>query len=102
MGNETTAKARRPKPPANYDENPVWTAEDFARARPASEVFGTKFTDALVRKPGRPVGSTKPNAKKSLSLRLDPDVIDGWRASGPGWQRRMNDALRAALKTRPA
>lgn len=100
MTSNTAAKVRRPKPPANYDENPIWTKEDFARARPASEVFGQEIADALVRKPGRPVGSTKPHAKKSLTLRLDPDVIEGWRASGPGWQRRMNDALRKALKKR--
>ena len=40
---------------------------------------------------------TKPNAKKSITLRLDPDVIEGWRKSGPGWQSRMNAALREAL-----
>jgi uncharacterized protein (DUF4415 family) len=48
------------------------------------------------------VGSTKPDAKKPLTLRLDPDVIEGWRASGPGWQRRMNDALREALERKSA
>lgn len=102
MSNDTAARVRRPKPPPDYDENPVWTDADFARARTASEVFGKEIADAMVRKPGRPIGSTKPDAKKSLTLRLDPDVIAGWRASGPGWQRRMNDALRAALKKRSA
>jgi len=33
-----------------------------------------------------------------LSMRLDQDVIDSLRASGPGWQRRANDILKAALK----
>jgi uncharacterized protein (DUF4415 family) len=79
------------------DDNPEWTEEDFARAKrgdaiPAHirEAFGKSSR-------GRPAGSTKPNSKKSVTLRLDPDVIEGWRASGPGWQRRMNDALRAAM-----
>lgn len=36
--------------------------------------------------------------KKMLSMRLDQDVIDSLRASGPGWQRRANDILKAALK----
>ena len=33
-----------------------------------------------------------------LILRIDPDVLDHYRATGEGWQRRMNDALRAAAK----
>ncbi len=32
-----------------------------------------------------------------VALRLELDVIEGWRKSGPGWQSRMNAALRAAL-----
>jgi uncharacterized protein (DUF4415 family) len=34
--------------------------------------------------------------KKPLSLRIDEDVLERWRASGRGWQSRMNEALRAA------
>lgn len=83
------------------EDNPEWTEEDFRRARPIDEFpeLAASFAKA---KRGRPVGSTKPDAKKSLTLRLDPDVIEGWRASGPGWQRRMNDALREALERKPA
>jgi len=33
-------------------------------------------------------------AKQMLTLRLDPDVIEKFRATGPGWQARMNEALR--------
>lgn len=35
--------------------------------------------------------------KKLVSLRLDPDVIDAFRAGGPGWQSRINAALRKHL-----
>jgi uncharacterized protein (DUF4415 family) len=88
----------KPKPPADFDDNPEWTETDFARARPASEVLPPEVLAAFGKgKRGRPVGWTKPNAKKSLTLRLDPDVIEGWRNSGPGWQSRMNAALREAL-----
>lgn len=88
----------KPKPPAGYDDNPEWTDEDFARARPASEVLPPEVLAAFGKgKRGRPLGWTKPNAKKSITLRLDPDVIEGWRKSGPGWQSRMNAALREAL-----
>jgi uncharacterized protein (DUF4415 family) len=34
--------------------------------------------------------------KKQVTLRLDPDVIDKFRATGLGWQARINDALKAA------
>jgi len=51
----------------------------------------------LVRR-GRPP-LAKP--RKLLSLRLPPDVIASWKASGPGWQTRMADVLeRATPKAR--
>ncbi|MCC6173178.1 MAG: BrnA antitoxin family protein [Gammaproteobacteria bacterium] len=41
--------------------------------------------------------------RKLLSLRLPPDVIESWKASGPGWQTRMADVLeRAKPKSRRA
>ena len=46
------------------------------------------------RKRGRPVGSTKANAKQPVKLRLDPDVLAVLRATGPGWQTRVNTILR--------
>lgn len=90
------------KPPAGFDDNPEWTEEDFARARPASEVLPPEVLAAfgkgkVARPVGRPTGYRKPGAKKSVTLRLDPDVVERWRASGPGWQSRMNEALRKAL-----
>lgn len=36
------------------DDNPEWTEEDFARARPATEMHSKAILDLLVRKPGRP------------------------------------------------
>jgi hypothetical protein len=35
--------------------------------------------------------------KKAISIRLDVDVIEGFKAGGPGWQARMNKALRQHL-----
>lgn len=34
--------------------------------------------------------------KRHVSLRLDPDVVEKFKAAGPGWQGRINDALRKA------
>jgi uncharacterized protein (DUF4415 family) len=47
----------------------------------------------LVRRGGRP---KKPAPKEAVSLRLDPDVVSHFRAGGPGWQSRINAALRKA------
>jgi uncharacterized protein (DUF4415 family) len=46
------------------------------------------------RKRGRPVGSTKPDAKQAIKLRIDPDVLAVLRATGDGWQTRVNQILR--------
>ncbi len=46
-------------------------------------------------RPGRPKSDS---AKESISLRLDPDVLSHFRATGPGWQTRINEALRKAAK----
>lgn len=46
------------------------------------------------RKRGRPVGSVKAAPKVALNLRVDPDVLAVLRATGPGWQTRVNTILR--------
>ena len=43
---------------------------------------------------GRPVGSVMAVTKTPVKLRLDPDVLAALRASGRGWQTRVNDLLR--------
>jgi uncharacterized protein (DUF4415 family) len=48
--------------------------------------------DRFVRQVGRPKGSGK---KELVTLRIDRDVLDRFRADGPGWQTRLNDTLRA-------
>jgi uncharacterized protein (DUF4415 family) len=52
--------------------------------------------DKLLRR-GRPPIETP---KKLVSLRLDPDVIERFRATGPGWQSRINAVLREYLGKR--
>lgn len=84
------------KRPIIFDEdNPEWTREDFARARPLSDF--PELAAAFPKARGRPVGSTKPNAKKSVTLRLDPDVLEAFKASGAGWHARINSALRQII-----
>ena len=52
--------------------------------------------DRLIR-PARPIGRPKKAApKEAVSIRLDADVLAHFRATGPGCQSRINDALRKA------
>jgi uncharacterized protein (DUF4415 family) len=39
-----------------------------------------------------------PGAKEMVTLRIDRDVLDHFQADGPGWQDRINDALRTFVK----
>lgn len=77
---------------ANDPDNPEITDEQFAQMRPFAEVF-PEMAASLRRMRGRQKAPTK----RLISLRLDQDVIEGFKATGPGWQARMNAALRAAL-----
>ncbi|SHK50798.1 BrnA antitoxin of type II toxin-antitoxin system [Roseomonas rosea] len=65
------------------DDPPELTPEFFARAE-------IREGDKVIRR-GRPKAAA---TKKLVSLRLDADVLDRLRASGPGWQGRANAALR--------
>ena len=72
-------------------DNPEWTKSDFAKAKPFSEVFPT------MRK-GR--GPNRTPTKKLVSLRLSPEVVDHFKAGGPGWQTRIDQALVKAIRKR--
>lgn len=72
-------------------DNPEWTAEDIAKAKPFTEAF-----PGLAAKMRATRGKQKAPTKVSTTLRLDRDVLERFKAGGPGWQSRMNDALRKA------
>lgn len=74
------------------DDAPELTETDLV----AAEVWEG---DRFVRRVGRPKGS---GTKELVTLRIDRDVLDRFRAGGPGWQTRLNEALRAASAPRPA
>jgi uncharacterized protein (DUF4415 family) len=75
------------------EENPEWTKEDFARAKPFAEVFPE--VAASIRRRGKQATPTK----ELVSIRLDRDVLEKFRALGPGWQKRINAALEEAAKS---
>ena len=62
--------------------------------RPASEVLPQGLFQALTKR-GRPPAENK---AVQVTLRVPPAVLDGYKAGGPGWQTRMNDALEAGLR----
>jgi len=71
------------------DDSPEWTEADFARAKRVHDIPELAF---LLKK-GRP--SLPDGAKKRrITLMLDPDVLEHFRATGKGWQTRINAALR--------
>ncbi len=77
-------------------DNPEWTPEDIAKARPAAEVLpgliGAKAADELLRRgKGRPL---KEDRKVNQTIRLDPDVLEAFRNEGKGWQSLINQVLR--------
>lgn len=80
------------------DDAPEWTDEMFDTAefsiggkviRPATGYLGP---NGVVR--GRP--PHRERAKQQVTLRLDADVLAKFREGGPGWQGRINAALRGA------
>ena len=73
-------------------DNPEWTKDDFAKAKPFAEVFPD------LAKTIRRRGPNKAPTKKLVSLRLSRDVIDHFRGKGPRWQTKIDEALRKAAK----
>jgi uncharacterized protein (DUF4415 family) len=69
-----------------------WTDEDFKRAVPFSAL--PEDLQAVLR--GR--GKQKAATKISTTVRFDTDVLAAFKATGRGWQTRMNDALKEWLK----
>jgi uncharacterized protein (DUF4415 family) len=66
---------------------------------PDSRTEAEKAFKAATTKPiEQPVAKTPslPGAKEMVSLRIDRDVLDHFQEDGPGWQDRMNAALRKA------
>jgi uncharacterized protein (DUF4415 family) len=83
--------SRKESEPVIDDENPEWTEKDFARSmRP--EDYPPELRNAF----RRMRGPQKAPTKQLVSLRLDRDVLAHFRATGPGWQARINETLRKA------
>ena len=90
---------RKPNPELIDKENQEWTNEDFQHARPAAEVLsdlmGPQIASEMLKPRGRPKATM---AKIHVNIRLDADVLESFKATGPGWQTRINKILRDWVK----
>lgn len=87
-------KARR-SPTRPDADNPEWTAATMARAVGIDDLPAP--LRATLRRLGRP---PKAEVKVPTSIRLSPDVLDHFRATGPGWQTRIDAILRKSIRPR--
>ena len=85
------AKTRDPN--VINDNNPEWTEADFARARPFSEMFPEQAR-SLKNQGGRP---KLERPKIHVGFRLAADVVEGIKATGRGYNARVEQVLRDAL-----
>jgi len=89
---------RRSNTGKTHRDNPEWTNAIIAKARPAREllpkIFGSRVAAAMLKPRGRP---KSPDSKVAISLRLSPDTLARWKATGPGWQTRMAEVLRETV-----
>lgn len=80
-------------------DNPEVTAAQFAAARPVTEVWPADLVQAFEAQRRRR-GRQKAPTKRLVSLRLDRQTIDTYRATGRGWQTRIDEDLAKAAKRR--
>ena len=76
------------------DDAPEWDADAFARAEIRHGDQLLRPADGTLTRRGRPKSE---DPKQLVSLRLDREVLERLRAMGPGWQTRVNAALRKVV-----
>lgn len=86
------ALAAAPDAPVADADNPPTTMDDWADAVVSRDLpeLRAKLAQRRMRGPG------KNPAKVAIQLRLPPDVLARWKATGPGWQTRMAQRLARA------
>lgn len=83
---------------ADWDEvsdNPPLTEAELASARSGPYGMPPEMAETFLKHTGRPKDAAK---AVPVSLRVPPDVLAAYKARGPGWQTRMNEALAAGLR----
>jgi uncharacterized protein (DUF4415 family) len=87
---------------ASDTDNPAWTSEDMAKARPANgvltQLFSPERAHSLLKPRCRPKADV---TKVRMGIRLSADVMAHFKASGDGWQTRIDAALRQFIAEHP-
>ncbi|AJC18848.2 BrnA antitoxin family protein [Pandoraea sputorum] len=98
-----TEDAKIKKQSAQDSENPEWTKKRFAKAKPASkvlhEIVGEEAAEKLLRPRGRPRSE---HPKERINIRLSPEVLEYFKASGNGWQTRIDAVLKQFIAEHPS
>lgn len=89
---EAILKAMATPPPGGYF---VWDGVDEDERPLTEEEMRAGIEADLQRRRGRPAGSA---TKVQVAIRFDREIVESFRATGKGWQTRMNAALKAWLK----
>lgn len=89
-----------PRTPLIDDDGEVrqLTAKDLKRFKPARDVLSPELYAMLTK--GR--GPQKAALKVPTTIRFDADVLSAVKATGKGWQKRVNDAMREWVRTHTA
>ena len=77
---------KKPKTQLVADDNPEWTSQEAAAAKRFAELPAT--LQGKLR--GRPKSAV---VKARLTVRVEPQALERWRASGPGWQTRLAELV---------
>jgi len=76
------------------------TAVDMRRFKPAAEVLDPAlYADLVALNAQARRGRQKAPTKQPTTIRLSPDVMAAFKATGAGWQTRIDDALKDWLRT---
>jgi len=86
---------RKPNPELVDADNPEWSAAEAHKASSFSALPKTLQTKLARRTRGAQAAPTK----ERITIRLSPNVVETFRATGTGWQTRMDAALQDWLKT---
>ncbi len=85
--------SKKPNPVLIDEDAPEWSESDFKKAKRLSDM-PAEFQQAI----RRARGPQKSPTKIQTTIRFDQDVLEGLKATGRGWQTRVNDAMREWLR----
>ncbi|TNC04553.1 BrnA antitoxin family protein [Methylobacterium terricola] len=76
-------------------DTPIMTAEELSQMKLGPADLPPELAAAFKSRGGRPKAAIK---RVPISLRVEPEVLEAFKAAGPGWQTRMNEALAEAAR----